>query len=470
MMFFKLKNNFGKWPLNRLHLHSSSEIYFDNIVTGKIFIHLLLSHYFSVCCTGVFPEAVDREIICNAPPCNTIIFYYQLQIFFMKAAQFHAPGKISYDTVDDPKIEEATDVLLKVTATAICGSDLHMYSGGIPQPHPLVMGHEFMGIVEEVGTGISNLKVGDRVVVPFPISCGHCFFCQHDLPAGCENSNPEFYGPEGGLLTEKGGALFGYSDLYGGYNGGQAQYVRVPYANFGPRQVPENLTDEQVLFLTDIFPTGYTGIMWGDLKGGETVAIFGAGPVGIMAAKSAALFNAKKVIIIDTLQYRLDYAKQLTGCETIRWENKKDVVEQIRSMTEGRGADLCVDAVGFEPDRNIIDKAKAVVNFEKGSIKVLEACISGVRRGGTVSILGLYVTPFDNFNLGQIFDKGITIKCGQAPVHAIIDKLLGHVKSGDVTLEDVITHRLPLSEVSKGYEIFDEKKDGCVKVVLDPWK
>lgn len=388
----------------------------------------------------------------------------------MKAAVFHSPGKITCDTVEDPKIEDQQDVILKVTATAICGSDLHLYSGGIPQARPMVMGHEFMGVVEEVGKGVTHLKVGDRVVVPFPVACGHCFFCEHDLPSGCENSNVDNYGPEGGILTEKGGGMFGYSDLYGGYNGGQAQYVRVPYANTGPRKVADSLTDEQVLFLTDIFPTGYTGIMWGELKGGETVAIFGAGPVGTMAAKSAALYNAKKIIVVDTVQYRLDKIKAITGCDTILWDSADGVVEQIREMTGGRGADLCIDAVGFEPDRNIIDRAKAVVNLEKGSIKVLNACMSAVRRGGTVSILGVYATPFDNFNLGQIFDKGIIIKAGQAPVHAIIDKLMNYVETGKVKLEDVITHRLALDQVAKGYEIFDKKQDDCVKVVLDPWK
>ncbi|MCU7619316.1 glutathione-dependent formaldehyde dehydrogenase [Chryseobacterium sp. PBS4-4] len=388
----------------------------------------------------------------------------------MKAAVFHAPGKITCDTIEDPKIEDQNDIILKVTSTAICGSDLHMYSGGIPQARPMVMGHEFMGIIEDVGKNITHLKVGDRVVVPFPIACGGCYFCNHDLPGACENSNPDHYGPEGGILTEKGGGMFGYSDLYGGYNGGQAQYVRVPYANFGPRKVSESLTDDQALFLTDIFPTGYTGVMWADLKGGETVAIFGAGPVGSMAAKSAILHNAKKVIVIDTLQYRLDQIKKLTGCETILWKDAEQTVEQIRDMTDGRGADVCIDAVGFEPDRNLLDKAKAVVNFEKGSIKVLDACMSGVKRGGFVSILGVYPMNYDNFRVGQMFDKGITLKAGQSPVHAIIDKLMKYVETGQVKLDDIITHRLSLDEVSKGYEIFDKKEDGCVKVVLDPWK
>ncbi len=387
----------------------------------------------------------------------------------MKAAVIHGPGKVTCDNVDDPKIKNSTDIILKVTATAICGSDLHIYSGGIPQPRPMVLGHEFMGIVEETGSAVNNLKRGDRVVVPFPIACGHCFFCEHELPGHCENSNPEHYGPEGGLLDQKGGALFGYTDLYGGYDGGQAQYVRVPYADYGPRLVPENLTDEQVLFLTDIFPTGYTGIDWGELKGGETVVIYGAGPVGIMAAKSAWLKGAARVINIDTLQYRLDKANRTASSETILWQDKgKEAIEEIRSMTNNRGADLCVDAVGFEPERSFIDKAKAVVNFEKGSPKVLEACLSAVRRGGTVSILGVYPTPYDNFPVGQIFDKGITVKSGQAPAHKHIDKLMEYVSQGKVVLDDIITHRIPLTQISHAYDIFHKREDGCVKVVLDP--
>ncbi|HUM47746.1 MAG TPA: zinc-dependent alcohol dehydrogenase [Chitinophagales bacterium] len=388
----------------------------------------------------------------------------------MKAAVIHGPGKVTCDNVPDPGIKEDRDIILKVTATAICGSDLHIYSGGIPQPRPMVLGHEFMGIVEETGKDVKNLKRGDRVVVPFPIACGTCFFCNHDLPGNCENSNPENYGPEGGILTEKGGALFGYTDLYGGYDGGQAQYVRVPYADYGPRKVPDSLSDEQVLFLTDIFPTGYSGIDWGEVKGGETVAIFGAGPVGIMAAKSAWLRGAGRVFIVDTLQYRLDKAALTANCETILWEgNGKEVIEWIRANTEGRGADVCVEAVGFEPDRSLLDRAKAVVNLEKGSPKVIEACMSAVRRGGIVAVLGVYPAPYDNFPLGQFFDKGIMLRGGQAPAHKHIDKLLEYVKEGKVKLDDIITHRLPLSQVAEGYSMFKKKEDNCVKVVLNPW-
>lgn len=388
----------------------------------------------------------------------------------MKAAVIHGPGKVTCDNVEDPRIENHRDIILKVTATAICGSDLHIYSGGIPTS-PMVLGHEFMGIVEETGSEVKNLKAGDRVVVPFPIACGHCFFCNHHLPGHCENSNPEHYGPEGGLLTQKGGALFGYTDLYGGYDGGQAQYVRVPYADYGPRKVPDNLTDEQVLFLTDIFPTGYTGIDWANVQGGETVIIYGSGPVGLMAAKSAWLRGAARVVIVDTLQYRLDKAAAVAFCDTILWEDDgKNVVDFIRSITNNRGADIAVDAVGFEPDRTFLDRAKAVVNFEKGSVKVLEACMSAVRRGGTVSVLGVYPTTYDNFPIGQFFDKGLIIKGGQAPAHKHIDTLLKYVQEEKVKLDDIITHRLSLSEVSHAYHIFKNKEEDCVKVVLDPWE
>ncbi len=386
----------------------------------------------------------------------------------MKALRIHGPRDVRVDTVDDPEIQDARDAIIRVTSTAICGSDLHIYNGSIPQPRPMTLGHEFMGIVEEVGRGVGNLKRGDRVVVPFPIACGHCLFCNHDLPGHCENSNPEHYGPEGGLMTEKGGALFGYTDLYGGYDGGQAEYVRVPYADYGPRKVPDNLTDEQVLFLTDIFPTGYSGIDWAGVKGGEIVAIFGAGPVGIMAAKSAWLRGASRVVIVDTQQYRLDKARQTSNAETILWESHQQVVDEIRSLSHGHGADVCVEAVGFEPDRNLLDRAKAVANVEKGSDKVLLACMSAVRRGGFVSVLGVYSSPFDNFPIHQFFDKGIIMQGGQAPAHKHIDKLLQHVANGDVRLDDIISHRLPLSQAPHGYDIFRHKKDNCVKVVLKP--
>ncbi|MDB5117460.1 MAG: glutathione-dependent formaldehyde dehydrogenase [Mucilaginibacter sp.] len=385
----------------------------------------------------------------------------------MKAAVFHKAGDIRYDTMPDPCIEQATDVILKVTSTAICGSDLHILSGAVPQKEPMIMGHEFMGIVEEVGAEVKNLKKGDRVVVPFPIACGHCFFCSHGASPACENSNYKHYGPDGDLMDEKGAALFVYTDLYGGYSGGQAEYVRVPYADISPRVVPDNLSDERVLFLTDIFPTGWSAIDWAQLKGGEVVAIFGSGPVGLMAQKAAWVNGASRVIAIDPLNYRLEKAKAVNKVDTLN-PHEVDVVEAIRSMTNGRGADVCVDAVGFEPERTFFDKVKATINFEKGSIKVLEMAFKAVRRMGTVSIMGVYGSPYDNFPLHRIFDKGITLKMGQAPVLNYIDHLIDLVKTEKVVLDDIITHKLPLSQVAHGYKIFDEKEEDCVKVVLKP--
>jgi len=385
----------------------------------------------------------------------------------MKALVFHAPGKVSVDTVPDPKIEKPDDLILKITSTAICGSDLHIYNGFLPQKRPMTLGHEFMGVVEETGAGVTKLRQGDRVVVPFPVACGGCFFCQHDLPGHCEHSNPKNYGPEGGALEQKGGALFGYTDLYGGYEGGQAQYVRVPYANVGPRKVESNLADEELLFLTDILPTGYAGIDWAEPQGGEVVAVFGCGPVGLMTQKVAWLRGASRVIGIDIQPYRLEAARRTAKSETLN-AAEVNVVEAIRAMTNGRGADICVDAVGMEADRTLMDRVKNALHGEAGSIKVLRTAISAVRRGGWVTVTGVYGMPYDNFPLGQIFDKGIKMRFGQSTPQRDIDELLTWVEQGKVRLDDIISHKLPLEEAPRGYDIFNKKEDNCVKVVLKP--
>jgi threonine dehydrogenase-like Zn-dependent dehydrogenase len=385
----------------------------------------------------------------------------------VKALVFHKPSDVRVDTVPDPKIQEPTDAILRVTATAICGSDLHIYNGFFPQPRPMVLGHEFMGIVEEVGPGVTKLKKGDRVVVPFPIACGACFFCKVELPGHCERSNPQNYGPEGGIATQKGGALFGYTDLYGGYDGGQAEFVRVPYADVGPRKVPDNFTDEQLLFLTDILPTGYAAIDWADMKGGETVAVVGCGPVGLMAMKCAWLRGASRVIGLDREEYRLARAREIANAETINIENG-DPVEIVRSMTEGRGTDVCVDAVGMEAHRNLLDRVSNVVHAEVGSMAAFKLALRIVRRGGALPVVGVYGTPFDNFPLGQIFEKGIRLHAGQAPAHKYIGHLLQAIEDGHLRADDVISHRLPLSEAPRAYEIFNKKEDNCVKVVLKP--
>lgn len=384
----------------------------------------------------------------------------------MKAAVFHKPKDIRVETVPDPAIQNPQDAILRVTATAICGSDLHIYNGAIPQARSMVLGHEFMGIVEEVGSGVTKLKRGDRVVVPFPIACGSCWFCDHELPTQCEHSNDN-YGPEGGLMKEKGAALFGYTDVYGGYDGGQAEFVRVPYADYGPRKVSDALSDEQVLFLTDILPTGYCGVRWADLKEGETVAVFGCGPVGLMAMKVARRLGAGQIIGVDILPYRLAAASRTSGAVAIN-AKEEDAVERIRELTGGRGADVCIDAVGMEVDRSLFKKVANVLHAQRGSITAVELCLSAVRRGGRVSILGVYATDYDNFPLGQLMDKGVRFTAGQAVVHTYIDELAGWVERGEVVLDDIITHRLPLEDASRAYDMFNKKEDNCVKVVLKP--
>lgn len=387
----------------------------------------------------------------------------------MKAVVFHKPKDIRVETVEDPQLEDSRDAIIRVTSTAICGSDLHIYNGMVPQARPMVMGHEFMGIVEEVGKDVRNLKQGDRVVVPFPIACGHCHFCNMELPVHCENSNHKTYGPEGEIIKGKGagGALYGYTDLYGGYNGGQAEYARILYADYSPRKVPDILTDEQALFLTDIFPTGWSAVDWANMKGGETVAVFGCGPVGIMAQKAAWLKGAARVIGVDIQEYRLAAARMAANSETI---NAKDVnpVEVIRSLTNGYGADVCIDAVGMEADRTVMEKVVNVLQAEKGSMKVLEYCLDAVRRGGVVSVVGVYGSPYDNFPLYKWFDKGIKLVGGQAFVQRYIDQLLAFVVEGKVKLDDIISHTVPLADASAMYDIFNNKEDNCVKVVLKP--
>jgi alcohol dehydrogenase len=396
-----------------------------------------------------------------------VLFVKDREKYPMKAAVFHKAGDIRTETIPDPKLEHPEDIIVAVTSTAICGSDLHIYNGFLPQVKDMVIGHEFMGVIVEKGSAVKHFKIGDRVVVPFPIACGHCIFCALGLSPHCENTNPNKYGPEGNLMDQKGGGIFGYTDLYGGYPGGQAEFVRVPHSNFGPRRIPDHISDEKALFLTDIFPTGWSAIDWTGIKGGETVAIFGSGPVGLMAQKAAWIKNAGRVIAIDPLDYRLDLAARVNNVETIN-SDKVDAVEWILDITDGRGADVCVDAVGMEADRSFLEKVKAVVNVEKGTAKVLENCVKAVRRGGTVSVVGVYGTPFDNFPVHRIFDKGLTLRFGQAPVHKYIDELIGLVLEERVVLNDIVTHQLPLSEVSWGYDIFKKKEDNCVKVILKP--
>ncbi|HEY1166778.1 MAG TPA: zinc-dependent alcohol dehydrogenase [Chitinophaga sp.] len=387
----------------------------------------------------------------------------------MKALVFHKPKDVSVDTVADPIIQEPTDAIIRVTSTAICGSDLHIYNGMIPQPHDMVLGHEFMGIVEAVGTAVSKIKPGDRVIVPFPIACGHCHFCNMELPTHCEHSNPEMYGPQGEIIKMKGAgaALYGYTDLYGAVSGGQAEYARVLYADYNLRVAPAGIPDEQILFLTDIFPTGWAACEWAQVAPGDTVVVFGCGPVGIMAQKAAWLHGAKRVIGVDRLPYRLEKAQLCAKSEVINYE-EVDVAEAVRAMTGGYGADVCIDAVGMEAHRTVLQKAANVLQAEKGSMAALKNCFDTVRRGGRVSVVGVYGSPYDNYPLYQWFEKSIQLMGGQAWVQRWLDNLIQLVADGKVVLDDIITHTVPLADAEKMYDVFNKKEDNCVKVVLKP--
>jgi S-(hydroxymethyl)glutathione dehydrogenase/alcohol dehydrogenase len=383
----------------------------------------------------------------------------------MKALVYHKPKDVRVIDVPEPCITQPHEVILKVTSTAICGSDLHILNGYFPQLRKQVLGHEFMGVIAEVGSEVKELKVGDRVVVPFCIQGGNCWFCAHSFPTQCSETNPN-YGPEGGLILQKGAGLYGYTDLYGGYAGGQAEYVKVAFADQNARKVGD-LPDEKLLFLTDIFPTGWTAIDWAKLQPGESVAVFGCGPVGLMALKAAAYKGAGRLIAIDILPYRLDAARRLTGADTID-ASRCDVAAAVRELTGGRGADVCVEAVGLEADRTLLNKLSAIIHLERGSIKVFKRAVSAVRRGGRISTMGVYATSADNFPWGQIFDKGIELRQGQAPVNNYIDELLDIVEAGEIRLDDVITHVLPLEDAAYAYKIFNKRLDNCIKVVLKP--
>lgn len=387
----------------------------------------------------------------------------------MKALVFHKPKDVRVEDVPEPALRYPGDAILRVTSTSICGSDLHIYNGYFPQARPMILGHEFMGVIEEVGPDVRRLKPGDRVVVPFPIADGRCWFCSQGLPTHCEGSN-ENYGPEGGQLTQKGAALYGYTDLYGGYAGGQAERVRLAFADLCARKVPDSMDDEQALFLSDVIPTGWMAAEWAEAQTGDAVAVFGCGPVGLMALKSARVRGADRVIGIDIVPERLRFAREHCGAETID-ARKEDPVAALRRMTGGRGPDACVDAVGLEADLGMLEKAAAalhMVHGQIGHIKVLQACISAVRRGGRVAVVGVYGTSYDSFPLGQIFEKGLTMRFGQAPVQACIDELLELVEDGTLRADDLVTHRFPLARAAEAYELFNGKKEGCVKVVLKP--
>jgi threonine dehydrogenase-like Zn-dependent dehydrogenase len=389
----------------------------------------------------------------------------------MKAACYYGKEDIRVERVPDPQILNPRDAIVKVTATAICGSDLHIYDGYIPtRERGDILGHEFMGEVVEVGRGNDRLKVGDRVVVPFTIACGHCFFCHKQLWSLCDNSNPN------AALAEKlagysGSGLFGYSHIYGGYPGGQAEYARVPFSDIGPIKVPESLSDEQVLFLSDIFPTGYMAAENCDIQPGDTVAVWGCGPVGQFAIKSAWLLGAERVIAIDRFPERLAMAASQGQAEVLDYE-EVDVPEALRAMTGGQGPDSCIDAVGLEAHGTTLDawydRVKTSLYMATDRPHALRQAIAACRKGGTVSIPGVYGGWLDKFPLGAAFAKGLTLKMGQTHMHRYLPLLLGRIERGDIDPSFVITHRVSLDEAPEMYRTFRDKQDDCIKVVMKP--
>jgi threonine dehydrogenase-like Zn-dependent dehydrogenase len=387
----------------------------------------------------------------------------------MKALTYQGAKDVRVDNVPDPVLMADDDVIIKVTATAICGSDLHIYRGKIPDmKHGDILGHEFMGVVQEAGRGVTQLQQGDRVVIPFVIACGQCFYCNKTLFAACENTNPG----RGAILNKKsatpGAGLFGYSHLYGGYAGGQAQYVRVPKANVGPLKIPDVLADEQVLFLSDILPTGYQAAVNAQIGEGSSVAVFGAGPVGLMTALCARFLGAEKIFMIDHNDYRLRFAEQTYGVIPINFDEDDDPADTILKATGGHGVDATIDAVGFEAKGSAVETVLTTIKMEGSSGKALRQCIAATRRGGVVSVPGVYAGFIHGFLFGDAFDKGLTFKMGQTHAQRFMPELLEHIGNGKMKPEVIISHRMKLEDAARGYEIFEKRQEECRKVVLTP--
>ncbi|MBV9957252.1 MAG: glutathione-dependent formaldehyde dehydrogenase [Acidobacteria bacterium] len=389
----------------------------------------------------------------------------------MKALCWNGKNDVRVEDVPEPKILNPRDAIVKITTTAICGSDLHLYDGYIPTMEKGdILGHEPMGEVVEVGSEVTNLKPGDRVVVPFTISCGNCFFCQKELWSLCDNSNPKASIAEK-LYGYSPAGLFGYSHMTGGYAGGQAEYLRVPFADVGPLKIPEELPDEKVLFLSDIFPTGYMAAENCSIEGGDTVAVWGCGPVGQFAIKSAWMLGAGRVIAIDEVPERLQMARDEGKAETLDFDDE-DIFDKLKEMTGGRGPDRCIDAVGLEAHGATIDalydRAKAALFMATDRPHALRQAIHACRKGGTVSVPGVYGGFLDKFPFGAAFNKGLTLKMGQTHMRRYMQPLLDRIQRGEIDPSFVITHRMTLADAPAGYETFKHKKDNCIKIVLKP--
>ena len=388
----------------------------------------------------------------------------------MKATVWKGIQKMEVQEVPDPTILNQSDCIVRVTSTAICGSDLHLYNGFLPMMEPGdIMGHEFMGEVVEVGKNVKNVKAGDRVVVPFPIACGRCNACEAKAYSLCENSNPNAHIAEK-MLGHTAAGIFGYSHLTGGFAGGQAEYVRVPFADIGPLKVPDELTDDQALFLSDILPTGYMGAEMCGIKPGDTVAVWGCGPVGQFAIASAYLLGAEKVIAIDRFDYRLKMAREKAGAITINYDEVNSVSEVLKDLTAGRGPDHCIDAVGVEGHTHgvayVHDRAKQKLRMQADRPIALREAIYSCANGGTVSVIGVYAGIIDKFPMNVVMNRSLTIKTGQCHVHRYMKPLLERIQKGEIDPTFVITHRMPLSQAPEGYKIFNDKQDNCEKIVL----
>ena len=390
----------------------------------------------------------------------------------MKALCWHGKSDVRIDSVPDPKIEDARDAIIRVTATAICGSDLHLFDGYMPTMEKGdVLGHEFMGEVVDVGRGNNKLKIGDRVVVPFTMACGTCFFCQKTLFSLCDNSNRNAEVARE-VMGHSPSGMFGYSHMLGGFAGGQAEYVRVPFADVGPIKITSGLRDEQVLFLSDIFPTGYMAAENAEIEPGDTVAVWGCGPVAQFVIQSAWMLGAGRVIAIDRVPERLQMAAQQGKAETINFD-KEDVYDRLMEMTGGRGPDRCIDAVGTEAHGGgsvdaVVDIAKATVGLGTDRPHVLREAIMCCRKGGTISVPGVYIGFLDKIPFGAAMNKGLTFKMGQTHVHRYLEPLLQKIETGAIDPSFVITHRLKLDDAPEAYKTFRDKKDGCIKVVMTP--
>jgi threonine dehydrogenase-like Zn-dependent dehydrogenase len=391
----------------------------------------------------------------------------------MRATCWEGKKKVRVEQVPDPKILNSRDAIVRITSTAICGSDLHLFNAFVPAMEKGdILGHEFMGEVVETGPGLKgNLKVGDRVVVPFPIACGACFSCQKGLFAACENTNPNAWLAQK-MFGHSPAGIFGYSHLTGGYAGGQAEFARVPFADVGPIKVPDGMTDEQALFLSDIFPTGYMGAEMCDIQGGDVIAVWGAGPVGQFAIASARMLGAERIIAIDRFDYRLRMAREKAGAtDTINYEDV-NVLETLKELTGGRGPDACIDAVGLEAHGHTAmyayDRAKQAMMLESDRPIALRETIMACRPGGIVSVIGVYGGLVDKFPMGAVLNKGLTIKAGQCHVHKYMQPLMDRIQRGEIDPTFVITHRMQLDQAPHGYDIFNNKEDECVKIVLKP--